>query len=414
MIIKPNLDQINLLKALMEFWDSDEQYFLISGQAGVGKTYSMKLLVAALARKKNIKICMCGPTNKSTAVLRKSVGEAANIEFRTVHSLLGLKMDTNGEVKELKYGLREAAVGSYGLIILDEASMVGVDLLEYLQSKIVISGTKIVIIGDKEQLPPVKELVSPIWRKFNINYELTEVVRHQNSILTFVQSIRANKDPEFISPGPEVSIVDDTSYLAEIDRLAPTGAFHTGGAKVIAWRNATVDFMNLYIRSRYPLTASDDKYVPGDRVVFREPLIHKIKGGGSILIASTDEEGVIKNIYESHHTIHRKLQVLNLEIQLEEEVVTVAIIHPESEVALKELLQSYAVKKSWGSFWALKESFASITHSYALTAHRSQGSTFPVTLVDAGDIMLNPNISERTKCLYVACSRASSHLHVFP
>ena len=78
------------------------------------------------------------------------------------------------------------------------------------------------------------------------------------------------------------------------------------------------------------------------------------------------------------------------------------------------MLDEFKNTKKWHLFWKLKDAFNDIAYGYALTAHRSQGSTFERVFVDAGDIQLNRKSSERSKCLYVACSRASKELYIFP
>jgi len=98
------------------------------------------------------------------------------------------------EIKELKDS-GEDKITDFDLIVVDEGSMVSTILLDYIKKKTALADTKIIFIGDKAQLPPVGEPFSPIWKEFKTNYELTEVERHQNSILDFVQKIRGNSNP---------------------------------------------------------------------------------------------------------------------------------------------------------------------------------------------------------------------------
>ena len=52
-----------------------------------------------------------------------------------------------------------------------------------------------------------------------------------------------------------------------------------------------------------------------------------------------------------------------------------------------------------------------LQYSYALTVHSSQGSTFNHVFIDTVDILKCRTVEVRNKLLYVACSRASDHLH---
>lgn len=406
-----NKDQTRLLMSLNNFYsDPNQQYYVLSGQAGVGKTTCMRFFAEQLfSNNSSIKICMGGPTNKSTAVLADAVSNS-DITFKTIHSLLGLRMMANGEVKELTDAGQDS-VGNYDLVIVDEASMISSELISYIKKKTALADTKIVFIGDKEQLPPVGEKVSPIWTQFKLNYELTEVMRHQNSILEFVQSIRGNHNPEFVSPGDQVFIDSEDEFTSKIQRLAQAGEFHNGKSKAIAWRNITVDFLNNFIRQNNPITNSTDKFVKGDRIVFKQPVFVDER-----MLASTDEEGSVVDVRVAHHTKYPMLKAWQVKIKLDcsSGHVTAYIIHSDSEPMLQQMLDEFKNKKRWDLFWKLKDAFNDIAYGYALTAHRSQGSSFEKIFVDCGDIMLNRQQDERTKCLYVACSRASKQLHIFP
>lgn len=406
-----NQDQSNLIEDLMNFFEDDRQYYLLSGQAGVGKTTCMRYFATELLKRHpDIKICMSAPTNKAVAVLDRSVG-IDGLTYKTIYSLLGLQMKANGEVKELQDSGQDK-IGAYDLVVIDEGSMISSVLIDYLLKKTRLADTKIIMIGDKEQLPPVKETESPIWSKFKLDYELTEVMRHQNAILEFVQLIRGNPDPDFVSPGKQVALdASIDKFAAKIEFLAERGDFHTGKAKAIAWRNVTVDALNRLIRDSYPLTQSEDRFIIGDRVVMKEPIVVADR-----TVAATDEEGTVTSVIVTNHNTYMMLKAWRLNIELDDAEgsnVTAYVIHEDSKAMMDTMLEEFKQKKLWKQFWKLKEAFHEVAYSYALTAHRSQGSTFEHVFVNAGDIQLNRNAKERAKCLYVACSRASKSLHLY-
>ena len=406
-----NKNQASLIEKLLAFVESDEQYFLLAGQAGVGKTLCMKTFIEKLKKKQpGIKICMCAPTNKATAVLRNTIGDDS-VDYRTIFSVLGLRMEPNGGIKELK-DKGNNTIESYDIIGLDEGSMVSELLLSHISTKTIISGTKMVIIGDREQLPPPTEEDSPIWRHFKVDHELTEVMRHQNSILTFVQSIRGNPNPKFVSPGPEVLIETDTEFMDKIETSAKAGLFHSNKAKAIAWRNATVDFLNRLIREAHTPGISEH-FVVGDRVVFKEPVYQKM-GAIQVTLAHTGQEGIVQTVMVTQHNKYPALKSWKLLIRLDNgKPITSYIIHSDAAVMLQNILDKLAAEKKWFLFWTMKEAFHTVNHAYASTTHYAQGSTHERVFVEAGDIMLNRDKDERTKCLYVACSRASKELHIF-
>lgn len=407
-----NKDQTNLILELSKFWnDPRRQYFVLSGQAGVGKTTCMRHFKDALKQTHpDIKICMSAPTNCATKILSNSVNDP-DLTYKTIYSILGLRMQANGEFKELADS-GEERISEFDLVIIDEASMVNTNLIEYVKKKTALADTKIVFIGDKQQLPPVNESESPIWRMFKLDYELTEVMRHQNSILEFVQSIRGNPYPEFVSPGKEVFISTEDEFIAKIEQCAKSGLFHNGKAKAIAWRNITVEFLNKFIRDNNEKTKSDDRFVIGDRLVVKEPIL----GEGDRIVAATDEEAEVIGVEVVRHMKYPTLKAWKVQMRMDHtgSRVTAYVVHEESEAEFQRMLDEFKTKKRWDLFWKLKEAFSVVSYGYALTAHRSQGSSFSFVFVDAGDIMLNRKTDERTKCLYVGCSRASKALWVFP
>lgn len=409
-MIKLNKDQEQLMVEWRNFLKSDRQFFLLSGQAGVGKTTCVKHFLREIDQHYNIAVTT--PTNKSLKVIRESVNDAA-ATFKTIYSLLNLRLEPSGEVKELREVDGKTDASSFDLIWIDEGSMLPSNVLLILEKKLAFTNTKVIILGDREQLPPVKEEISPIWRRFEVDYELTKVERHDNSILSFVQSIRGNVDPVFESPGEEVHILDEDSFEQKIITAAREGKFHDGTAKAIAWRNATVDILNTIIRQEYELTKTRKPFVQHDRIVVMSPIPSDIPSAPNL--ANTDDEGIILQVGVSRHPKYPTYKIWEIDLEMEfGETIVARVIHPDSEDELKADLDAYAKKKNWPAFWNLKDSFHSIKHAYAFTAHRSQGSTFQIVFVDAGDILINSDVETRTKCLYVGCSRAAKELNIYP
>ena len=56
--------------------------------------------------------------------------------------------------------------------------------------------------------------------------------------------------------------------------------------------------------------------------------------------------------------------------------------------------------------------FAQLNYGYAITVHKSQGSTFKNVFIDIMDIFENRNQKERLKCLYTAITRSSNSLEL--
>ena len=130
----------------------------------------------------------------------------------------------------------------------------------------------------------------------------------------------------------------------------------------------------------------------------------------------TDEEAIVEAIAESRHPMAPEFQTIELKCRLDDKsIVRLRVLHPASAMVYENAVQSmaHAAKidhKKWKAFWALKELFHDIKYAYAITAHRSQGSTYENVYVDYQDILLNRERREAFQCLYVATSRPTTKL----
>jgi ATP-dependent exoDNAse (exonuclease V) alpha subunit len=404
-----------------------QPFFILKGYAGTGKTFTVKSLVDRVKGR----FVFCAPTNKATKVLRDSFsGTGYKPDCRTIYSLLGLRLEANGEVKELKVAERapdeeQLDLSLFKAVIIDEASMLPLMLLrDHITEASNTTGARFLFMGDPAQLPPVGEIRSPVWGLSNLGIptqELTHVMRHDNQILKLVTTIREKVD----LPLPNIKLASDndsfegvwhsskSEWLTKIRETAVTGAFHDGSAKAIAWRNVTVDQLNALIRSSY-FPGARHSWVDGDRVIFTSPA----KDLDEQLMATTDDEGRATRVVESYHPYYGDLKTYDVDIELDTgKLVTARVLHPASAKAYETQLQDKAAAakvngRLWKEFWELKEAFHALRHAYALTAHRSQGSTYETCFVDASDILLNRNRQEAFRCLYVACSRPKKQLRL--
>ena len=103
------------------------------------------------------------------------------------------------------------------------------------------------------------------------------------------------------------------------------------------------------------------------------------------LITAQDEEGVV-----------RKFKVLDT----------------DEEARVNQLLKSYATRRDWDNYWGLKRAFHPLQYAYALTVHRSQGSTFQKVFLDFRNLLTNRKSHERQKLLYTAATRAAQQMFV--
>lgn len=406
-----NDEQSAALESILTFLAGPEQFFVLSGGAGTGKTFCIR----ELPNRVKGRFIYTAPTNKATKVLRESVTtKEYKPECRTIYSLLGLRLEANGEVKELTAPEDPIDLSQYKAVIVDEGSMVNENLRKFIHQTADTFGVKFIFMGDPAQLPPVGELRSPIWR-IKEGAQLTRVMRHDNQILELATRLRAVVD----HPAPSCSLRDNHDDVQGVWKLsekeftdsllvgAMEGEFSSPNrAKAIAWRNVTVDRLNALIRNRI-FDNPQSPWLPGDRVIFTGPA----KDLDDETIATTDDEGTVERVEVEYHAIHGEFKTFRVSIILDDNRPVVArVLHPESQMLyarrVEELsAQARANSRLWRKFWEFKEAFHQLRHAYAITAHRAQGSTYDTVFVDWRDILLNRNRQEAYRCLYVACTR---------
>lgn len=400
---------------------SSHPFFLLEGYAGTGKTF----LTRAFADAVKGRGVFTAPTNKATKVLRVSLtDEQFKPQCSTVFSLLGLKLEANGEVKELSTPEEPIDLSMMKYVVVDEGSMVNTVLFKEIAKAQAVHNLKFLFLGDSAQLPPVGEAASPIWklRGDPLSYaKLETVMRHDNQILKLATSLRKIVDhpaPRFTiasdnAGGEGVWRLDEGSFEARIRDAARQGRFSNGDdAKAIAWRNVTVDRLNALIRRE--LYAEAPRFVEGDRVIFTGPA----KDLEDETIASTDDEGRVDRALIDTHPLYAEFKVWRLSITLDTNKLVVArVLHEDSQAEYDRRVERLAAeakadRKRWRHFWDFKDAFHGIRHAYAITAHRSQGSTYNAVFVDWHDIMMNRSKNEGLRCLYVACTRPKRELYL--
>lgn len=415
-----NEDQARSVERMTAFVrQEEEQFFLLEGPAGTGKTFCIRELLKQFKGR----LVFTAPTNKATKVLRESVtSDDYRPDCRTIYSLLGLRLEPNGEIKELTVPEDPIDLTKFAAVIVDEASMIPQRLWTHIKHAADEQGIKFIFMGDPAQLPPVGEIRSPVWGIQNKSV-LFKVMRHDNQILTLATRLRSVVN----HPAPSIQLVNDNDgeqgvwcmgqrpFAERIREYARLGLFSKPNcAKAIAWRNVTVDQLNKLIRSEI-FDSADGFWAVGDRIIMLEPA----KNFENDAIAHTDDEGTIERINEAWHPKYPTFKCYALSVCFDDNrKETIWVIHPDSLRDFNHEVERLAaegrtkVQGGWKRFWGFKESFHSARHAYAITAHRAQGSTYQTAFVDYRDILLNRNRQEAFRCLYVAATRPKEELYL--
>ena len=122
---------------------------LLSGGPGTGKTTTINTIIHYFERE-GMDILLAAPTGRAA----KRMTEATGYEAKTIHRLLEL----NGMAQESKKGVsferNEENPLETDVLIIDEMSMVDIHLFQSLLQAVMV-GTRLVLVGDMNQLPSV-------------------------------------------------------------------------------------------------------------------------------------------------------------------------------------------------------------------------------------------------------------------
>lgn len=120
---------------------------IITGGPGTGKTTTINTIIK-IFENNDQKVVLCAPTGRAA----KRMSETSNKEAKTIHRLLEMGFATDSD--ELVFFKDEEDPIDADVIILDEASMVDI-ILMYSLLKAVKLGTRLLLVGDSDQLPSV-------------------------------------------------------------------------------------------------------------------------------------------------------------------------------------------------------------------------------------------------------------------
>lgn len=198
-------------KAITE--GSQHGVMILNGVAGSGKSANVKGLIDSM-----------GTNNYMTAALS---GKAVNvlsqrgIEASTIHRMLGFQ--------DGQFLCNEENPLSYDVIVLDEVSMINVQLIHSVISAIP-NGAKLIIVGDSGQLPAIgygDVLRDLLATQMFPKYELTKVHRQaaMSGILSLANSIRSgNQVFPYDSAGQETfGELQDQTVIAYHNKESITG-----------------------------------------------------------------------------------------------------------------------------------------------------------------------------------------------
>jgi ATP-dependent exoDNAse (exonuclease V) alpha subunit len=398
---------------------SEDREFVITGYAGTGKSYLVPYLLEAIKCHRDLNLflldeekddfategyILCATTNKAAGVLAGFTGK----DTWTIHKALGLVVYqdySTGEekLKETGRGLPDDTLRN-NVIFIDEALMLDKHLLQLIRSKC----NRIVYVGDPYQLPPIKHKVSPL--VYLPNSQLTEIVRQkQNSCITTIGAqLRDILDngtpflwPEFNTKA-DIQVIDNQEFKGLIKNKFEN-SLNMNDVRILAYTNKRVIGYNNYIRR---ILGYEENLQPGDLVITNTPIMRPHSAYSTLY--HTDETLEITNTEHGSYMVYEGIRYYEVTLNSN------CIVHQPYNIAeVNFALKKYKKEKDWKSYFDHKNFFSDLRSGYALTCHKSQGSTYREVFIDIEDINKNTRWWDIARLLYVAITRASERVYVY-
>lgn len=338
----------------------NNQISILTGGPGTGKTFTTKIIID-WAIKNKLVITQAAPTGKAAKRMIEATGQYAS----TIHTMLGCMFEDDKFV--FNYNHKNPIPTD--LIILDEISMITNDLMARVMEAINIKRTKLLLIGDKDQLPSVGAgavLRDLLASKIVPHVELNQIFRNSGSIVKICHLVKMGDsyqphtqiDLDAESPKNLIHIECNTpeKTLAGIkkivcERMPLRGYDPIEDVQVISPVNKkgllSCESINNILRDELnpDLYSNEDedspKFRTGDKVInTKNSPVTKTNGKQTAIV--NGDIGIVTNVSD------KKMAVL--------------FADPEREVQLPK-------------------NDKNLLHAYCITCHRFQGSEAPVIII---------------------------------
>ena len=408
-----------------------------------------------------------GKNNKAVFYDETQIDKSQKLVYSTIHKLLGLKEVITDEGDQLFITGDTPTLADFKYVIVDEVSMLDDKLLNDIM--VFKDKIKFIFLGDPAQIPPVKKTDCMPFRNDCVysfkHLVLDQIMRQKgdNPIVDISIKVRENLGQKTPVPNLQTKLLGDKKgpgiivLKNEIDKdtIAKVLRHHFTSdtfekdpdhMKVIAWTNSTVRQVNEIIRRMRFQTSSSivmQRYIVGDKIIANKALFERYESESfkfgvttnySVLFTTSTEFEVadVKTYYKDFEeynndviTADISLKVYELKVKyksLETDTYftnTLYVIHEDSiddYNALLNKIRNEALrsknKKKWVLYYNILKWNADIAYNYAITAHKSQGSTYENVMVLDNDIDMNNKIVERNRIRYTAYTRASKRLFI--
>lgn len=362
---------------------------IITGGPGTGKTTTINTIIKIFENNEQ-KVVLCAPTGRAA----KRMSETSNKEAKTIHRLLEMGFATDSD--ELVFLKDEEDPIDADVIILDEASMVDI-ILMYNLLKAIKLGTRLLLVGDSDQLPSVgagNVLKDIIDSKVIKTVCLNEIFRQARESMIVVNAHKINngeplflnvknKDFFFLRKNTNEDILNEIIGLVserlpnfyEFDKLKDIQVLASMRKGDLGVNNLNTELQKyLNPPSKYKQEEQFAKRIfrVGDKVM-------QIKNNYTKKWENEDKSDKGEGIYNGD---------IGYVYHIDKENKTVFVVFDKVKIV------SYKY-----------DELDELDHSFCTTIHKSQGSEFPVVVIP---IVWAPPMLLSRNLLYTAVTRAKN------
>jgi exodeoxyribonuclease-5 len=400
--MKLSKEQQKVMDGIIQWFnDAKEQWLVVSGYAGTGKTTLLSFLPKLLPD--TTRITFNTYTGKASSVLSNKLSNANvwNVNVSTIHKLMYqpiIKSEEDGT--EYIEGWEKVEEIPYDLIVIDEASMVNQEMFEDLLSY----DKPVLCIGDKGQLPPIFSDKFCLMNNPDFSLETIHRQAEGSPIIKLSKFIRENGVlPKNLTSYKVKTITWWKKEDREFFNKIPWDNINVMG---LCSFNRTRKSLNFYIRQLLGYH-NDNLINKGERIVClknNEVLDKKV------YYVMNGMTAIIENVYSTPHS-----RLKNLTIKMDhnqEKFKCLSDVRSFGEINIKKLGKISGDPRNKNYAKVKKQKNVNLfDYGNIITVHKAQGSEWPcICLVDER----NEYISDKMYCkwLYTAITRASQKIIV--
>lgn len=410
--------------AYQDFLFSDAQIFVLSGSAGVGKTYLMDHLgtksmefyenhcALIEERPQFVSTIFTATTNKAAEVLERAIAKPVS----TIHAFLGLKVEEDYKTGKTFLRRTKQRIVENAVLFIDEASMIDQELYDAIMES--CSKAKVVFVGDHAQMSPVNENLSPIYK--NVDQEhfvfLTTPVRNAETpaLMKLCDQLRNSVETGEFYPIEEVPGVIDYLDGASMEReIQKAFVDNTEDARILCYSNQRVQNFNAALREMRNLPV---QYMPGEKLVAARAYFNKpnsIAVERTVTVMETQHDRTQEG-FAQYTPDGQEIEAYWYKVsKTDDHDNTFSIKVPADADIAKQAMTKMKRAKDWPQYFNFTGQFADLRPVDACTVYKAQGSTYDTAFIDIGNIGTCYDAEQVARMLFVAASRARKRICLF-